>query len=151
MRDRPPGSGKTRQRIPPRNWMHSYRRSGPPRPGAGAAQRQISEGSHRSRRSARTSSVCCQSRYAVCSGSTFSCCHHLSSSPRRAIWLGTSIPAFPIWPEGKDYAASALSAALGFLATMVSSERAAGSGNTRPCSQLRSVARGIRRALANSA
>jgi hypothetical protein len=61
------------------------------------------------------------------------------------------VPAFPIWPQGKDYAASALSAALGFLATMVRSERAAGSGNTRPCSQLRSVARGIRRALANSA
>jgi hypothetical protein len=49
------------------------------------------------------------------------------------------------------YAASALSAAFGFLATMVSNERAAGSGRTRPCSQLRSVASGILIALANSA
>jgi hypothetical protein len=49
-----------------------------------------------------------------------------------------------------DYAASALSATLGFLATIVSSERAAGSGSTRPCSQFRRVDNGIRSALANS-
>jgi hypothetical protein len=48
------------------------------------------------------------------------------------------------------HAASALSAARGFLATMASSERAAGSGSTRPCSQLRSVAIGILKARANS-
>jgi len=48
------------------------------------------------------------------------------------------------------HAASALSAARGFLATMASSERAAGSGRTRPCSQLRSVASGILKACANS-
>ena len=48
------------------------------------------------------------------------------------------------------HAASALSAARGFLATMVNNERAAGSGKTRPCSQLRSVASGILSALANS-
>jgi hypothetical protein len=47
-------------------------------------------------------------------------------------------------------AASALSAARGFLATMVNNERAAGSGSTRPCSQLRNVASGILSALANS-
>ena len=49
------------------------------------------------------------------------------------------------------HAASALSAALGCLATIVNSERAAGSGRTRPCSQLRNVASGILSALANSA
>jgi hypothetical protein len=48
------------------------------------------------------------------------------------------------------YAARALSAALGFLATMVKRERAAGSGSTRPCSQLRNVDSGMRIALANS-
>src|ERR1700738_1110673 len=48
------------------------------------------------------------------------------------------------------HAASALSAALGFFATMVKSERAAGSGSSRPCSQLRKVDSGMRRAFANS-
>src|SRR5271170_4502944 len=48
-------------------------------------------------------------------------------------------------------AASALSAALGFLATIVNNERAAGSGRRRPCSQLRNVAIGILSAFANSA
>jgi hypothetical protein len=43
----------------------------------------------------------------------------------------------------RNYAASALSATLGFLATIVSSARAAGSGNTRPCSQFRRVDIGI--------
>jgi hypothetical protein len=49
------------------------------------------------------------------------------------------------------YAASALNAALGLRATRVRSEHAAGSGSTRPCSQLRSVASGMRKARANSA
>jgi hypothetical protein len=48
------------------------------------------------------------------------------------------------------HASSALSAARGFFATMANSERAAGSGSTRPCSQLRNVASGILKARANS-
>jgi hypothetical protein len=57
---------------------------------------------------------------------------------------------FPAGGRRFPQAASALNAARGFLATIVSSERAAGSGNTRPCSQLRSVASWILKALANS-
>src|SRR5664279_6486994 len=58
----------------------------------------------------------------------------------------------PIWTLRfcSFYAASALSAILGFLATIVSSARAAGSGSTRPCSQFRSVDSGMRSALENS-
>jgi hypothetical protein len=65
-------------------------------------------------------------------------------------WMSTRKSKGQIAPESIYQAASALSAARGFLATMVNNERAAGSGRTRPCSQLRSVASGILSALANS-
>ncbi len=49
----------------------------------------------------------------------------------------------------QSYAASALSATFGLRATMARRERAAGSGSTRPCSQLRSVETGMRNARAS--
>ena len=77
------------------------------------------------------------------------------ATPRRQVieLFATSHGSFFSIPERTTtnrHAASALSAALGFLATIVNSERAAGSGRTRPCSQLRNVAIGILSARANS-